>query len=935
MLTDENKYAFKIHKILLEIGNEVIQLSIEKKIKQNESIRDFFRTKYNSISRNRHLIDLKRKLDYFIQTNSNQYPDNLNIFDITSKIAIARNLLNSTHSVEVWYSNNVIEMNSLNFDRCLNNLRLIRNEFFAHLINYQISETDYNRLLDQLKILIKELVLVFDTNKAAYYEQKIQEIETHLVISLDDFKEFQSVRLTTLISETYVPTDTKFFVERDHDKKILETLVDENDHDIIVLQGIGGIGKSTLAFYLVNKLLNDYDDYKFKWFDFNTDLNVEYKRILEKEYNKNCETSEDYIIMALHNELINEKKSKIIFVFDNVENFAEKKNFILKMPSSIKIIITTRNRELKIRDFPKRSKEFVLDYLNKEQAKQFLTETEEIKNLGLNEATKLDALLNDLMPNNIITPFKLNIAVNLIANNETEKLRTIMEILKKNPTELVYTELLLKSFDSRLPEKFLIYFSFLNTSFVEKEIFENLIDSEDKNEINTTLKHLQKQSLITGLRKNDDYGYQIHDFIVQTVREKNRDEEILSIIFEKIIEKINNLIDFNFEISYYNKEKENLFKHLDQLLNYYIKHNKRETAANIEDIYWKLFLKYSDYLYAIFSNDFEKQLNYALISLEIFKKIHKDEPYHFDLIKIYNNVSLAYANKGEYEKELEYSLESMKITEYLFESEKISIFNNFVIDQLPASYRSVALAYGKISDYRNQIKYSLKSHEIQQIIYKLKPNHLDLYKSFDCIAKAYANNGEFEKDLKYSKKSLKILKSIHKHDLYHSDLELAYSNIAVSYGNNCEFEKDLEYSLKSLEILEQKYGNDEENKINRNYAEALKNTAVSYRNLGKYKEELELVKKSLSIHEIIYKDFPNHPNLANVYNNIAAAFNSNRDYKKQLEYALKSLDICKKIYKDIPNCFELSTAFKNVASAYESNGKYEEAMKYTIEGFKI
>ncbi len=220
MLTDENKYAFKIHKILLEIGNEVIQLSIEKKIKQNESIRDFFRTKYNSISRNRHLIDLKRKLDYFIQTNSNQYPDNLNIFDITSKIAIARNLLNSTHSVEVWYSNNVIEMNSLNFDRCLNNLRLIRNEFFAHLINYQISETDYNRLLDQLKILIKELVLVFDTNKAAYYEQKIQEIETHLVISLDDFKEFQSVRLTTLISETYVPTDTKFYSDTKKIKRI-------------------------------------------------------------------------------------------------------------------------------------------------------------------------------------------------------------------------------------------------------------------------------------------------------------------------------------------------------------------------------------------------------------------------------------------------------------------------------------------------------------------------------------------------------------------------------------------------------------------------------------------------------------------------------------------------------------------------------------------
>ena len=36
MVTNENKNAFKIHKTLIDTGNEVIQLSIEHKIRNSE-----------------------------------------------------------------------------------------------------------------------------------------------------------------------------------------------------------------------------------------------------------------------------------------------------------------------------------------------------------------------------------------------------------------------------------------------------------------------------------------------------------------------------------------------------------------------------------------------------------------------------------------------------------------------------------------------------------------------------------------------------------------------------------------------------------------------------------------------------------------------------------------------------------------------------------
>ena len=263
-----------------------------------------------------------------------------------------------------------------------------------------------------------------------------------------------------LISEKYIP-DTRCFIKRDQDEIILDKLVNKEDTDIIVLTGIGGIGKTILASYLANKLY-DESNYKYKWFDSKNDLNEKYRLILEKEFNQ-FKSNKEYIINYLSNNLKDEK-SNILFVFDNIENIEEIKDYILKLPSKVKIIITTRNQELKIPSLFRKSEKFALNTLDKIQAKNFLIEIEEIRNLDLSEE-KLNDILNDLMPNNIITPFKLNFAVTLIADNETERLSKIIEILKNNSTEQVYIQLLIESFkDNKLPENILAYFSLLKNA---------------------------------------------------------------------------------------------------------------------------------------------------------------------------------------------------------------------------------------------------------------------------------------------------------------------------------------------------------------------------------------------------------------------------------------------------------------------------------------
>jgi len=408
MLSNENVFAFKIHKILLDVGSEVIQLSIEHKIKEFEPIPDFFRRHHNNMN-NPHLRDLKRTLDNFLRSNSNQYPDSLENFDISSKIAIARNLLNSTNN-SLW-SSNEIEMDYLNFDKCLNNLRVIRNKYYGHLTNYQIDETKYNEILEYLKILIKYLVEFFDPNKIASYEKKITEIQNIHIIAPDEFEKFKNdfesfkeqvrelnekyekiqiqnelnqnllirkvekieekINLNKevgLISEKYCP-DTRCFIKRDQDEIILDKLANKEDTDIIVLTGIGGIGKTILASYLANKLYDEFN-YKYKWFDSNNDLNEKYRLILEKEFNQ-FETNKEYIISYLSNNLKDEK-SNVLFVFDNIENIEEKKDHILKLPSKVKIIITTRNQELKITSLVRKSEKFALNTLDKVQLNKFI-----------------------------------------------------------------------------------------------------------------------------------------------------------------------------------------------------------------------------------------------------------------------------------------------------------------------------------------------------------------------------------------------------------------------------------------------------------------------------------------------------------------------------------------------------------------------------------
>ena len=309
--------------------------------------------------------------------------------------------------------------------------------------------------------------------------------------------------------------------------------------------------------------------------------------------------------------------------------------------------------------------------------------------------------------------------------------------------------------------------------------------------------------------------------------------------------------------------------------------------------------------------DLPKSLEYGLKSIEIFEKILS--PDHPDLATSYNNIAETYRAIGDLPKSLEYGLKSMKIWEKILSSDH---------PDLAQSYNNIAGTYEAMGNLPKSLEYGLKSMEIREKI--LSPDHPDLATSYNNIAITYKVIGDLVKSLEYGLKSMEIFEKIHSPD--HPDLATSYNNIANTYRDMGDLPKSLEYGLKSMAIMEKIFSPDHPN-----LATSYITIAVIYQAMGDFPKSLEYGLKSMEIFEKILS--PEHPSLAKSYGNIAGIYEAMGDLPKALEYRLKDLAIHKKILSpDHPN---LAISYNNIASTYRAMGDLHKSLEYGLKSMEI
>ncbi len=184
-------------------------------------------------------------------------------------------------------------------------------------------------------------------------------------------------------------------------------------------------------------------------------------------------------------------------------------------------------------------------------------------------------------------------------------------------------------------------------------------------------------------------------------------------------------------------------------------------------------------------DNFNKALDMCLNGIEIIKtnNIKKDKwLYPFN-----NQLSLIYKELGLYKKSITVSKEMLKI----IENTKIKNYDNLAL-----IYNNLAISYDHLNDYENGLKYYLMSLDTLKKKPKIKSVTLELLYSNIGLCYTYLN--DFKNAKKFLTKSLDIREKLN--ILNHVDTATTFNSLGVLYDKKFDFETALEFYKKALEI---------------------------------------------------------------------------------------------------------------------------------------
>ena len=212
-----------------------------------------------------------------------------------------------------------------------------------------------------------------------------------------------------------------------------------------------------------------------------------------------------------------------------------------------------------------------------------------------------------------------------------------------------------------------------------------------------------------------------------------------------------------------------------------------------------------------------------------------------ELAALANNLAEIIRSLGNYEKAYEYHEKSIAIIEKVLEPNH---------SDLATSYNNIAGTYQYLGNYPKAYEYQHKSISIRENV--LDPDHLSLATSYNNLAIIYNYLGIYNKALEFHQKNISIIEKIQNFD--HPLLASSYGNIAETYRLLNNYEQALEYQKKAIIIFEKVLGKDHPS-----LATSYNNIAATYYDIKDYEQAKYYINKAVEILKIALPE--NHPNL--------------------------------------------------------------------------
>jgi DNA-binding CsgD family transcriptional regulator/shikimate kinase len=182
-------------------------------------------------------------------------------------------------------------------------------------------------LIVMLFVVSMLVVTVGGYSKIMFKKPAQQELNQHLVS-----KASSRFAITSYIPE--ILTGYEHFIGRQKELQQIEQKL--NQDNIVIITGQGGVGKSSCAIeygkqHKLNKIV------RYLNAESTTKIEQQYRE-LAQELNINVEQQPRNVVMQLVNNKLNTLSTEILFIFDNIDQYDDAKEYLINMPINIKAI---------------------------------------------------------------------------------------------------------------------------------------------------------------------------------------------------------------------------------------------------------------------------------------------------------------------------------------------------------------------------------------------------------------------------------------------------------------------------------------------------------------------------------------------------------------------------------------------------------------------
>ena len=291
----------------------------------------------------------------------------------------------------------------------------------------------------------------------------------------------------------------------------------------------------------------------------------------------------------------------------------------------------------------------------------------------------------------------------------------------------------------------------------------------------------------------------------------------------------------------------------------------------------------------------------------------KDPIINSDLGKLYNSLAAIKKDIGDY-----FNAESIQVR-------AIEIFNNLKesnTSNLVSAYRNMALILRSQGNYSASHKYQRKAIEILQ----KSQNHDQhaLAKLYSDMALILRNLGRYKEAKNIQLKGISIFEDLS--EFNHPDLAIAYSIMATILQDLGFYKEAEKFQTKAIQIREKVYDG-----MHPFLATSYHTMSLIFLNLNNYHKAEEFQVKAIEIREEIL-DFK-HPNLASSYSGMASILMEQGNLSLAQNFQQKAIKIQEEVLGDMHP--SLARSYDNLAMIFCKNGDFPNSLIFQKKAIKI